>query len=89
MEGTLSRVGSLPYGMRLNMRLLHVGLAAIFFGILGKSLLETSLLTSTMPFYHLERTDLIIEVLEPVDLTMVAQPASLWAPTRVSLFVAS
>ena len=73
MEMLLSRVGSLLYGMRFTMLFFYVGLVAIIFGILGKFLLETYKLMSTLLFGDLEKIDLIIKVLELVDMTMVAQ----------------
>jgi uncharacterized membrane protein YqhA len=73
MEKLLSGVGSLLYGMRFTMLFFYVGLVTIIFGILGKFLLETYKLMSTLLFGELEKIDLIIKVLELVDMTMVAQ----------------
>ena len=60
---------------------------AIIFGILGKFLLETYKLMSTLLFGQLEKIDLIIKVLELVDMTMVAQLVLVVALAGVSLFV--
>ncbi len=73
MEKLLSSVGSLLYGMRFTMLFFYVGLVAIIFGILGKFLLETYKLFTTLMFDDLQKIDLIIKVLELVDMTMVAQ----------------
>ncbi len=87
MEKLLSGVGSLLYGMRFTMLFFYVGLVAIIFGILGKFLLETYKLMSTLLFGELEKIDLIIKVLELVDMTMVAQLVWVVALAGVSLFV--
>ena len=50
MEKLLSGVGSLLYGMRFTMLFFYVGLVAIIFGILGKFLLETYKLMSSLLF---------------------------------------
>lgn len=52
------------------MLFFYVGLVAIIFGILGKFLLETYKLMSTLLFGDLAKIDLIIKVLELVDMTM-------------------
>ena len=87
MEKLLSGVGSLLYGMRFTMLFFYVGLVGIIFGILGKFLLETYKLMSTLLFGELEKIDLIIKVLELVDMTMVAQLVWVVALAGVSLFV--
>jgi uncharacterized protein (TIGR00645 family) len=87
MEKLLSGVGSLLYGMRFTMLFFYVGLVAIIFGILGKFLLETYKLMSTLLFGELQKIDLIIKVLELVDMTMVAQLVWVVALAGVSLFV--
>jgi uncharacterized protein (TIGR00645 family) len=87
MEKILSRVGSLLYGMRFTMLFFYVGLVAIIFGILGKFLLETYKLMTTLLLGDLEKIDLIIKVLELVDMTMVAQLVWVVALAGVSLFV--
>ena len=61
------------YGMRFTMMFFYIGLVAIIFGILGKFLLETYKLMSSLLFDNLQKIDLIIKVLELVDMTMVAQ----------------
>lgn len=87
MEKLLSGVGSLLYGMRFMMMFFYVGLVAIIFGILGKFVLETYKLMSTLLVGHVEKIDLIIKVLELVDMTMVAQLVWVVALAGVSLFV--
>ncbi len=87
MEKLLSLVGSLLYGMRFTMLFFYVGLVAIIFGILGKFLLESYKLMSTLLFGDLEKIALIIMVLELVDMTMVAQLVWVVALAGVSLFV--
>ena len=87
MEKVLSRVGSLLYSMRVSMLFFYVGLVAIIIGILGKFVLETWKLMSTLLFGDLKKTDLIIKVLELVDMTMVAQLVWVVALAGVSLFV--
>jgi uncharacterized protein (TIGR00645 family) len=87
MEKILSGVGSVLYGMRFTMLFFYVGLVAIIFGILGKFLLETYKLMSTLLFGELEKIELIIKVLELVDMTMVAQLVWVVALAGVSLFV--
>ena len=87
MEKLLSGVGSLLYGMRFTMLFFYVGLVAIIFGILGKFLLETYKLMSTLLFGELDKIGLIIKVLELVDMTMVAQLVWVVALAGVSLFV--
>ena len=69
VEKLLSGVGSMLYGMRFTMMFFYIGLVAIIFGILGKFLLETYKLMSTLLFGDLEKIDLIIKVLELVDPT--------------------
>jgi uncharacterized protein (TIGR00645 family) len=75
------------YGMRFTMLFFYVGLVAIIFGILGKFLLETYKLMSTLLFGDFEKIELIIKVLELVDMTMVAQLVWVVALAGVSLFV--
>lgn len=87
MEKILSGVGSLLYGMRFTMLFFYAGLVTIIFGILGKFLVETYKLMSTLLFGHLEKIELIIKVLELVDMTMVAQLVWVVALAGVSLFV--
>jgi uncharacterized protein (TIGR00645 family) len=87
MEKLLSWVGSLLYGLRFTMLFFYIGLVTIIFGILGKFLVETYLLMSTLLFDELGKTDLIIKVLELVDMTMVAQLVWVVALAGVSLFV--
>lgn len=87
MEKILAGIGSLLYGMRFTMVFFYVGLVAIIFGILGKFLLETYKLISTLLFGELEKIELIIKVLELVDMTMVAQLVWVVALAGVSLFV--
>ncbi len=87
MEKLLSWVGSLLYGLRLTMLFFYMGLVTIIFGILGKFLLETYNLMSTLLFGELGKIDLIIKVLELVDMTMVAQLVWVVALAGVSLFV--
>ena len=87
MEKILSGVGSLLYGMRFTMLFFYVGLVTIIFGILGKFLVETYKLMSTLLFGDLAKIDLIIKVLELVDMTMVAQLVWVVALAGVSLFV--
>ena len=87
MEKLLSGVGSLLYGMRFTMLFFYVGLVTIIFGVLGKFLLETYKLMSTLWLGELEKIDLIIKVLELVDMTMVAQLVWVVALAGVSLFV--
>jgi uncharacterized protein (TIGR00645 family) len=87
MEKLLSWVGSLLYGMRFTMLFFYVGLVAIIFGVLGKFLLETYKLMSTLLFGDLGKIELIIKVLELVDMTMVAQLVWVVALAGVSLFV--
>jgi hypothetical protein len=50
VEKILSRVGSLLYSMRFTMLFFYVGLVAIIFGILGKFLVETYKLMTTLLF---------------------------------------
>jgi uncharacterized protein (TIGR00645 family) len=87
MEKLLSGVGSLLYGMRFTMLFFYVGLVAIIFGVLGKFLLETYKLMSTLLFGDVGKIELIIKVLELVDMTMVAQLVWVVALAGVSLFV--
>jgi uncharacterized protein (TIGR00645 family) len=87
MEKMLAAVGSLLYGMRFMMLFFYVGLVAIIFGVLGKFLLETYKLMTTLLFDDLEKIGLIIKVLELVDMTMVAQLVWVVALAGVSLFV--
>ncbi|MBP6006885.1 MAG: YqhA family protein [Rhodoferax sp.] len=87
MEKLLSGVGSMLYGMRFTMMFFYIGLVAIIFGILGKFLLETYKLMSSLLFDNLQKIDLIIKVLELVDMTMVAQLVWVVALAGVSLFV--
>lgn len=87
MERLLSGVGSMLYGMRFTMLFFYVGLVAIIFGILGKFLMETYKLMTTLLFGDLEKIGLIIKVLELVDMTMVAQLVWVVALAGVSLFV--
>ena len=69
------------------MLFFYVGLVAIIFGILGKFLMETYKLMTTLMFGELEKIGLIIKVLELVDMTMVAQLVWVVALAGVSLFV--
>jgi len=69
------------------MLFFYVGLVAIIFGILGKFLLETYKLMSTLLFGELGKINLIIKVLELVDMTKVAQLIWVVALAGVSLFV--
>ena len=87
MEKLLSWVGSVLYGMRFTMVFFYIGLVAIIFGILGKFLLESYKLMSSLLFDDLQKIDLIIKVLELVDMTMVAQLVWVVALAGVSLFV--
>ena len=87
MEKLLSGVGSMLYGLRFTMMFFYIGLVAIIFGILGKFLLETYKLMSSLLFDDLQKIDLIIKVLELVDMTMVAQLVWVVALAGVSLFV--
>jgi uncharacterized protein (TIGR00645 family) len=87
MDKLLSGVGSLLYGMRFTMLFFYVGLVAIIFGVLGKFLLETYRLMSTLLFGDVGKIELIIKVLELVDMTMVAQLVWVVALAGVSLFV--
>jgi uncharacterized protein (TIGR00645 family) len=87
MDKILSGVGSLLYGMRFTMLFFYVGLVAIIFGVLGKFLLETYRLMSTLLFGDVAKIELIIKVLELVDMTMVAQLVWVVALAGVSLFV--
>ena len=87
MEKLLSGVGSMLYSMRFTMMFFYIGLVAIIFGILGKFLLETYKLMSSLLFDDLQKIDLIIKVLELVDMTMVAQLVWVVALAGVSLFV--
>lgn len=87
MEKLLAGVGSVLYSMRFTMVFFYVGLVAIIFGVLGKFVLETYRLMSTLLFGELEKIELIIKVLELVDMTMVAQLVWVVALAGVSLFV--
>jgi uncharacterized protein (TIGR00645 family) len=87
MDKLLSGVGSLLYGMRFTMLFFYVGLVAIIFGVLGKFLVETYRLMSTLLFGDVGKIELIIKVLELVDMTMVAQLVWVVALAGVSLFV--
>lgn len=87
MEKLLSSIGSLLYGMRFTMLFFYVGLVTIILGILGKFLLETYKLMTTLLTGDLQKIDLIIKVLELVDMTMVAQLVWVVALAGVSLFV--
>jgi uncharacterized protein (TIGR00645 family) len=87
VEKLLSGVGSMLYGLRFTMMFFYIGLVAIIFGILGKFLLETYKLMSSLLFDDLQKIDLIIKVLELVDMTMVAQLVWVVALAGVSLFV--
>lgn len=87
MEKLLSAVGSMLYSMRFTMLFFYVGLVAIIFGILGKFLVETYKLMTTLLFGEVEKIGLIIKVLELVDMTMVAQLVWVVALAGVSLFV--
>jgi uncharacterized protein (TIGR00645 family) len=87
VEKLLSGVGSMLYGMRFTMMFFYIGLVTIIFGILGKFLLETYKLMSSLLFDNLQKIDLIIKVLELVDMTMVAQLVWVVALAGVSLFV--
>ena len=87
MEKILSSVGSMLYGMRFMMVFFYVGLVGIIFGILGKFVLETYKLMTTLIFGDMEKIGLIIKVLELVDMTMVAQLVWVVALAGVSLFV--
>lgn len=87
MEKMLSAVGSLLYGMRFTMMFFYVGLVVIIIGILGKFLVETYKLMTTLLFGDIEKIGLIIKVLELVDMTMVAQLVWVVALAGVSLFV--
>ena len=87
MEKILSSVGSMLYGMRFMMLFFYVGLVGIIFGILGKFVLETYKLMTTLIFGDMEKIGLIIKVLELVDMTMVAQLVWVVALAGVSLFV--
>ena len=87
MEKLLASIGSLLYGMRVVMLFFYVGLVTIILGILGKFLIETYKLMSTLLFGALGKSDLIIKVLELVDMTMVAQLVWVVALAGVSLFV--
>jgi uncharacterized protein (TIGR00645 family) len=87
MDKLLSWVGSLLYGLRFTMLFFYMGLVTIIFGILGKFLLESYRLMSTLLFGELGKIELIIKVLELVDMTMVAQLVWVVALAGVSLFV--
>ncbi|MDP3133346.1 MAG: YqhA family protein, partial [Burkholderiaceae bacterium] len=87
MDKLLSTVGSMLYSMRFTMLFFYVGLVAIIFGILGKFILETYKLMTTLIFSDIEKIGLIIKVLELVDMTMVAQLVWVVALAGVSLFV--
>jgi uncharacterized protein (TIGR00645 family) len=87
MEKILSSVGSVLYGMRFMMLFFYVGLAGIIFGVLGKFVVETYKLFTTLMFESLDKMGLIIKVLELVDMTMVAQLVWVVALAGVSLFV--
>lgn len=87
MEKILSGVGSLLYGMRFMMLFFYAGLVAIILAILGKFVVETYKLMSTLLFGNFEKIELIIRVLELVDMTMVAQLVWVVALAGVSLFV--
>ena len=87
MEKILASVGSMLYGMRFMMVFFYVGLVGIIFGILGKFVLETYKLMTTLIFGDMEKIGLIIKVLELVDMTMVAQLVWVVALAGVSLFV--
>lgn len=87
MEKLLAAIGSLLYGMRVFMLFFYVGLVAIIFGILGKFLIETFNLMSSLLLGELGKIGLIIKVLELVDITMVAQLVWVVALAGVSLFV--
>ncbi len=87
MEKILSSVGSVLYGMRFMMLFFYVGLAGIIFGVLGKFVVETYKLFTTLMFESLDKMGLIIKVLELVDMTMVAQLVWVVALAGVSLCV--
>lgn len=87
MEKLLSWVGSLLYGMRFTMLFFYVGLVTIILGILGKFILETYRLMSTLLFDDISKINHIIKVLELVDMTMVAQLVWVVPLAGVSLFV--
>ncbi|MBQ0941840.1 YqhA family protein [Ideonella sp. 4Y16] len=87
MDKLLSAIGSVLYGMRFTMLFFYVGLVTIIIGILGKFVLETHKLMTTLLFGELAKIDLIIKVLELVDMTMVAQLVWVVALAGVSLFV--
>ncbi len=87
MDKLLSTVGSMLYSMRFTMLFFYVGLVAIIFGILGKFILETYKLMTTLIFSDIEKIGLINKVLELVDMTMVAQLVWVVALAGVSLFV--
>jgi uncharacterized protein (TIGR00645 family) len=87
VEKLLSATGSLLYGMRFTMLFFYVGLVAIIVGILGKFLVETYKLRTTLLFADIDKVGLIIKVLELMDMTMVAQLVWVVALAGVSLFV--
>ncbi|HRK38909.1 MAG TPA: YqhA family protein [Burkholderiaceae bacterium] len=87
MEKLLSATGSMLYGMRFTMLFFYVGLVAIIVGILGKFIVETYKLMTTLLFGDVDKIGLIIKVLELVDMTMVAQLVWVVALAGVSLFV--
>jgi uncharacterized protein (TIGR00645 family) len=87
LEKLLSATGSLLYGMRFTMLFFYVGLVAIIVGILGKFIVETYKLMTTLLFGDVDKIGLIIKVLELVDMTMVAQLVWVVALAGVSLFV--
>ena len=87
MEKFLSGVGSMLYGIRFTMMFFYMGLVTIIFGVLGKFMMETYKLMTTLLFGDVDKIGLIIKVLELVDMTMVAQLVWVVALAGVSLFV--
>ena len=73
--------------MRFTMLFFYVDLVTIILGILGKFVLEPHKLMTMLLFGDMEKTTLIIKVLELVDMTMVAQLVWVVALAGVSLFV--
>ncbi|MBP6949170.1 MAG: YqhA family protein [Candidatus Pacebacteria bacterium] len=85
----LSFIGEKLFGLRVIMSFFFVGLIVVIFAILWKFCLEIGHLVYALFDKELEKTVLIIKVLELVDMTMVAQLVWVVALAGFSLFVTS
>lgn len=88
-ESLINTVGKLMFYARGSMAIFYVGLLWIIFVLIYKFIIITVDLTYSTMVSHIDKTGLMIKVLEVVDLVMVSQLVWVVALAGFSLFVSS